>query len=191
MKESKDDLRVIKTREAIHTAFKEMVCEMDYQDITISKLAQRARINRKTFYFHYSCLDDLLAELQTQVLSALVKKDLSYRNMDDIKKLITIFFDYTAQLPEFHERLLCQESFHFIGERINNTWHQQARKSECGIFSDDEHIESLVLAYFGTTSLVLYRQWVKDGKKISIEKVKEVAIQLITKGLSNFIPIKS
>ena len=63
-KKKAEDLRVRKTREAIHNTFKSMICEMDYDQITIKELTERAQINRKTFYLHYNSLDDLLAELQ-------------------------------------------------------------------------------------------------------------------------------
>ena len=60
----REDLRVVKTREAIRDAFQTMICEMDYDQITVKELARRARINRKTFYSHYTGLDDLLQQLQ-------------------------------------------------------------------------------------------------------------------------------
>ena len=56
----KEDLRVTRTREAIHSTFKEMICETDYDKITIKKLTERAGINRKTFYLHYNSPNDLL-----------------------------------------------------------------------------------------------------------------------------------
>lgn len=48
-KQGKEDLRIQKTREAIHKIFEEMICEMDYEQISINELTERARINRKTF----------------------------------------------------------------------------------------------------------------------------------------------
>ena len=62
MEKKKEDLRVRKTKKAIRDAFEEMICEMDYEQITIKELAARAQINRKTFYLHYTDLDDLLRE---------------------------------------------------------------------------------------------------------------------------------
>ena len=35
---SKEDLRVIRTKEAIRKTFEEMICEMDYEKITIKEL---------------------------------------------------------------------------------------------------------------------------------------------------------
>lgn len=42
-----EDLGVRKTKEAIRNAFKNMICEMDYGQMTIKKLVYRAQINRK------------------------------------------------------------------------------------------------------------------------------------------------
>lgn len=51
MEHRQEDLRVKKTKAAIRNAFKDMICEMDYDQITIKELAYRAQINRKHFIF--------------------------------------------------------------------------------------------------------------------------------------------
>ena len=58
----KEDLRIQKTMAGIHAAFEEMICEMDYDSITVKELCQQAGVNRSTFYLHYENLSDLLAE---------------------------------------------------------------------------------------------------------------------------------
>ena len=72
--ERKEDLRIQRTREAIRTTFEDMICEMDYEQISIKELAQRARINRKTFYLHYNTLDNLLRELQNEMAQNFIKR---------------------------------------------------------------------------------------------------------------------
>ena len=47
-----EDLRIVKTIEGIKTAFEELICEKDYEKITVKELCDKARINKKTFY-HY------------------------------------------------------------------------------------------------------------------------------------------
>lgn len=54
MEAKKQDLRVQKTLAAINRAFEEMVCTMLPQEITVKELTERAKINRKTFYLHYT-----------------------------------------------------------------------------------------------------------------------------------------
>jgi AcrR family transcriptional regulator len=51
-----EDLRVLKTIEAIRTVFEQMICEMDYHEMTVKELCERAKINKKTFYRYYPTL---------------------------------------------------------------------------------------------------------------------------------------
>ena len=59
-----ENLRVVKTIWGIKTAFEELICEKDYEKITVKELCDKARINKKTFYHYYETLDHLLAEMQ-------------------------------------------------------------------------------------------------------------------------------
>lgn len=61
-----EDLRVQRTIKSIYDAFSELILERDYEKITVTELAKRAMINKKTFYRYYPTLDDLLAELQAR-----------------------------------------------------------------------------------------------------------------------------
>ena len=56
MRKPQDDLRYQKTERLIQQTFRELMGEMDYLQISIQKLADRAQINRKTFYLHYSSI---------------------------------------------------------------------------------------------------------------------------------------
>ena len=47
------DLRVKKTERAIRKAFYELMLEKPIPKITVKELAERAEINKTTFYAHY------------------------------------------------------------------------------------------------------------------------------------------
>ena len=118
MEPKKTDLRVIRTRKAIRDAFCAMIMEMDYQDITIKELTQRAMINRNTFYLHYDSLDALLRELQDEIAGEFIEKQVSYTKMADIRRMIRVFFEYMATQSPLHDRLLCSGSYQFLYDRI-------------------------------------------------------------------------
>ena len=67
-----EDLRVVKTIEGIKAAFEDLICEKEYERITVKELCDRARINKKTFYHYYETLDALLAE-KKPLLSLLLR----------------------------------------------------------------------------------------------------------------------
>lgn len=184
--EKKEDLRVVKTKEIIRNTFKNMILEMDYDYITIKELTERAKINRKTFYLHYESLDDLLLEIQNSLANNFIEKQVSYTNLEDMKYLIGLFFESANKNP-LDERILCSGSYRNISDRINKKVMDYRKKTNRGAFSDNEAYENIIFAYYGANSAIIYRQWVADGKKLSLEEVKELAIKLVCHGLESIM----
>ena len=58
----KVDLRVMKTERAIHAALIELLKKKDLEKITVSELADKAEINKATFYLHYTDIYSLYQE---------------------------------------------------------------------------------------------------------------------------------
>lgn len=71
--EKKTDRRVIKTKHAIFKAFVELLNEKDINQITITDVAKRANINRKTFYNYYSDVNGVMEEIENLVVAVLSK----------------------------------------------------------------------------------------------------------------------
>ena len=186
-KTNKEDLRVTKTLKAIRKTFREMICEMDYDQITIKELTERALINRKTFYLHYESIDSLLEELQDEIVSEFIRYDVSYRSIDDIRSIIRVFFEYAVSMPELNERLLCSGSYQHIGDQINDRIMEYRSRTNKGSFSKNEYIDNIVFSYFSANSTLIYRQWVKDGKKLSVDQLIETATRLICDGIQSFV----
>ena len=72
MSVKKDDLRARRTKAFILKTYEEMICEMDFEQITVKELIERAMINRKTFYLHYDSLEDLLLEMQNKMAQSFI-----------------------------------------------------------------------------------------------------------------------
>ena len=187
MRQGKTDLRVIRTKKAIRDAFCAMIMEMDYPDITIKELTQRAMINRNTFYLHYDSMDALLQELQDEIAGEFMEKQISYTKMSDIRRMIRVFFEYMATQSPLQDRLLCSGSYQFFYDRINQQIMGHRKLMNRGAFGLDEASENLIFAYYGSITAILYRQWVADGKKLSLEEVIELATKLICEGMSSVV----
>ncbi|MBO7548692.1 MAG: TetR/AcrR family transcriptional regulator, partial [Clostridia bacterium] len=65
------DKRVIRTKNAIRSAFASLYSEMPFEDITVTDLARRADINRKTFYNYYSGVHGIVEEIESELASSL------------------------------------------------------------------------------------------------------------------------
>ena len=110
--------------------------------------------------------------------------------MDDIRSLIRHFFEYAANMPLLHERLMCSGSYRPVWEKINQRIMDHRRKTNRGAFGLNEHAENLVFAYYGANSTLLYRQWVADGKQLPLDEFVEIAVRLICNGMSGVIKDK-
>lgn len=62
------DIRVKKTRRAIQKAFIELLREKPVEKITVKEIAERAEINKTTFYAHYETLDALTDQMEHQTV---------------------------------------------------------------------------------------------------------------------------
>ncbi len=78
---AKLDKRVVKTRAAIHDAFRELIATCGLDKVTVSALARQAKIDRKTFYLHYSSVQALFDE----EVETLVERILSCIDIDSVE----------------------------------------------------------------------------------------------------------
>lgn len=62
------DRRVIKTRAAIRAAYFALLAENPTERISVSEIARRADIDRKTFYLHYATVEDISREYLTSCI---------------------------------------------------------------------------------------------------------------------------
>ncbi|MCM3758006.1 TetR/AcrR family transcriptional regulator [Sporosarcina aquimarina] len=67
------DLRVIKTKEALHNALLEVLDEKSLNAISISEICRRAKVNRGTFYLHYAQVEDLFEEYFKEITADLAR----------------------------------------------------------------------------------------------------------------------
>ena len=91
-----EDLRIQKTMAAIKQSFEELICEKDYNAITVTELCARSKINKKTFYHYYPTLDDLLLEMQAELSSAYIELVKDYRLPEELETVNRVFFEYSA-----------------------------------------------------------------------------------------------
>lgn len=91
-----EDLRVQRTKKAIKTAFVELVNEKGFANVTIKEIAEKAIINRQTFYNYYQDKYDLTEQLNNELL-VIFKGIISHRiqslqNQDHSLPLLSDFY---------------------------------------------------------------------------------------------------
>jgi AcrR family transcriptional regulator len=180
----KEDLRVRRTLEAIRRSFEELMLEKDFEKITVTELAGRAMINKKTFYAYYPSLDDLLAEIQDELSEEFAErtKDYTFR---DIDKLTREFFLFSEEKGPFYEKITCTDSI-IRNRMIRNVTKANDRKySELKQYTVYE--QNLIRTFANSATLSIYKQWIEDGKKVPVERIIELTTTMIDDGLKQII----
>lgn len=184
MEQKETDLRYQKTEKLIRRVFREMIQEMEYEQITIKELTRRAEINRKTFYLHYSSLDVLLAQLQIEILEPLLQATINLKFPDDVEDAVRIWFQFAASLGETEGTILGSQGAY---PPDKNPWEYAISHScdffEC--FSAHPLEKRLITAYWCGSYRDIFLQWVTDGRQTPIEDIIRLFCQLMSQGLCN------
>ena len=181
-----EDLRVVKTISGIKDAFEALICEKEYEKITVKELCERARINKKTFYHYYETLDALLAELQEELSAAYLDRIKAYSLPDELDKVNREFFLYSAEQGLAYEKITCSGAWNavrdqMISEVTDAGWGRSEKYRELSDFE-----KRLLTAFVNDTVLAAYRQWIEDRKQIPLEDVIGITNHAVLGGVDGF-----
>lgn len=178
----KEDLRVQKTVSAIRETFEKLLCEKDYEKITVTELATRARINKKTFYAYYNDLDDVLAEMQEELSQKYIERTKGLRRLEDAAQITREFFVFSAEQGLAYEKITCGGSY-----TLNHIRGQMMKKVASEAVPNADEKEQMILAFMRAATLEMYKFWIDGGKRIPLEEIINMTISLICKGIDGTI----
>lgn len=178
------DLRVEKTMEAINSTFRAMMLEGGFESISVKGLCARARINKKTFYRYYECLDDLLAKTMSSYVAAWRRRTAHLRLPEDLAESTREFFRFGAEQDELYEAITCDPTFDAI-QRVmqDEASGELAKETPEGFSAPVWHV---LLAGQAAATLAMYRSWVADGKRIPLDEMCELAVRQVCRGMESF-----
>ncbi|MFC6294469.1 TetR/AcrR family transcriptional regulator [Lactiplantibacillus daoliensis] len=117
----KTDRRVVRTNQALRTAFRQLALTHQYREITVKQLTAIANVNRKTFYLHFDSIDDLAATFSHES----AKEILNLINQHDLKTSLAqsgLIFDQLAtfynQSRDFNRLVLVNDDYSFIARKV-------------------------------------------------------------------------
>ena len=117
------DARTIKTKQRIQETLRMMVMDHTYSQITVSELARKADIHRKTFYLHYETIDSAFEELAKSVAEMIGKLASSHVDsilLGDYMPFLNAYEDFLTEDQKFHKRLFCEPSYRNLNLQIQN-----------------------------------------------------------------------
>lgn len=169
------DKRIIKTKKAITTAFMELSLEKDMRKITVSDIAERAVINRSTFYLHYNdtkdVLDDIERDISETVYTCLSKFDTGNVFSSTYDMLVNLTGILDAN-PAFKNFMLHSTSSAYIISNIKTTLIERALQTTKEKNKDIDESSMKFAIYYMVSGIVdAYIRWATDeAKSMGIEQ---------------------
>jgi|SRR5271157_73059 len=118
----KSDRRSLRTRKLLWHALIALIQEKDYSEITIQDIADRANVNRVTFYLHYRDKRDLLERSAETIFNDLISKTAPMTGenfrLDVPPEGMTLVYRYIAENAKFYRIVLGENGIPFLVNRL-------------------------------------------------------------------------
>jgi AcrR family transcriptional regulator len=122
--EEQTDLRIRRTQKFLQEAIIELITEKGFDAITVGDIAERAMINRATFYRHYQDKYDLVAKIFEETANQLVEnmkpfhKDTRQSEMKNPPEIWIQFFEHVAEHTRLYRAMLGKNGSSWFAARM-------------------------------------------------------------------------
>lgn len=125
-KKSAVDPRILRTRQLIRGAFVELLQEMDIEKLSVNKIAERATINRVTFYLHYRDITDMMEKMADEMIEhierivdeyALILRSIGRKRLG---LFWSSYWSILQRTPRFIRSYLLQSAHRFLPNDCSN-----------------------------------------------------------------------
>lgn len=179
---NKTDRRIERTQANIASAIRELIMEKDYDAITVTEIAHRAGIDRKTFYLHYPSKDALLQALEEQhaqtMLSALQESVQEDGNIQ-AEHICAAIDAVLEQDLDLHRCLAANPSYSFLVDKGKQIAKQAIIEGLRRIYDIDEEVLNLYAEFYASGLAATYVEWLRVGGSIDHAALTRIAVTSI------------
>lgn len=177
-----EDLRVIKTKKNLRTAFIRLLDEKTLDKINVSELCRTAGITRKTFYLHYENItiyfEGIIEDLLDEIESAM-KRTTDHRLMKNERlnpKMIYIF-EHIYENKEIYQIIFSENSRFTYYAMIYDRIKKLVRNSMEAI--GIEEINEFEMSYQANAILGVIMEWSHNGFQHSVEEMNDILFSIL------------
>ncbi|MBQ9710390.1 MAG: TetR/AcrR family transcriptional regulator [Clostridia bacterium] len=182
--QKKEDRRTCRTKKAIKQAFTQLIIEKDYKEISVTELAELAGINRKTFYSHYECMDDVLDELHEDIVEQLFAiHGKNAREKFDITDFAVTINEMLADNYNLYRRLIVANEYRFFSRKVRDSLKETFIAHYLRDSSLSSEVINFVAEYCVSGLIRIYRVWFDNGSAIEQGELSRLAATLMWGGM--------
>ncbi len=127
----KTDAQVLRSKEWMLEALITLMSEKEFEQITVSEIAQRAGLDRRTFYRHFGSKEEILADY-IQKLGALYEETLRKSRAMNTYSIVLAFFTVCEQNGELLNLLHRHRLLPLLLYELNSLFAQMHNKYHIG-----------------------------------------------------------
>ncbi len=196
MLEDFSDRRVRRSRRQLAQALLDLIAEKGYEAITIQEIADRADLNRATFYLHFASKEDLLIAALRDQFDALVTAMDAIAPTDppwDNQAYDRLLFEHIADHADVYGALL---GAHGLGLVIHQVITYMAQVIERDLHTQMPESAALnapapVVSYFYAGGLfALIKWWLEQGMPLPPQEMAALTNRLCARGVMGSIEVK-
>jgi len=185
----KNDRRILRTRKMLWEALIALIQDKDYSEITIQDIADRANVNRVTFYLHYRDKQDFLVQSMDVIFNDLISKitPLTGENFrtDIPPEGMTLVYQYIADNAKLYRIVLGDKGLPFLVNRFRKylTDLTIQRFQMLATEENKERISLEVVAHYVAGSIIgLITWWLENDMPISPQDFAHQTLLLTSYG---------
>ena len=192
IKQKSPDRRVIKTKKAIKSAFAQLLAEKDINDITVSDIADRADINRKTFYNYYAGVYEVVDEIENEIVSRFDAKLTEIELTANAGRPYMLFEKLTAIIntnTDIFGYLLSMNPNVSLSTKLVEMLKAKTKAILQKYLDIEERRLDLLLEFMVTGMVAVYRQWFNSDRRTPVETINADINLIVFEGLKGYLNI--
>lgn len=178
-KHKKVDRRTVRTKRAILKALFDLIDEKDASKITITELANRADIDRKTFYLHYDSIQAVISEVEDNLVNAVVR----FANSAKDGATLDSFFDglnkAISENLEFAKYFVRSGAHTFFMSKVSEAFRtcvlESASNGDLSLPESSAQKVSLAMSCIASGIIAMYLKWLGTDTTVTLDELGAMA----------------
>lgn len=169
------------TRQTLIEAFCLLYREKPLDKITVQAIARKAGYNRSTFYQYFFDVYDLLDFIEQDTIEYIIQNRKDERKVDSdifLENLVTLYNDRKIYV----EALMGDYGINRFLMKLVNSMNEIIPELN---IPDDDPLKAYRIQYRISTSLSLFRLWIKREKDLSVDELLQLVWNLYLNGSSS------
>lgn len=181
----KEDLRILKTKESLYRSLLEIMKTTVFEEVKVSDICQKSKINRSTFYDHftdkfellYSLINDMREELTQSLIINIETNSLKETYMEMIKALL----EFIEKNKDIYSSVLKINGNSIAIDMMTNTLLESITNEINENFINDTGIPTKKIVLFYVSGVItIVKEGLMDLSTYNKEEIYYVLDKLIT-----------